>query len=233
MTDLVRAALADVQDLPRHVEARAILLSGACGVFGSPGAWAVRNEAPGGAVVVLVGAPEERVVRAALCDRAGRELLAPAELEGTLRGWFPDWRHEGAVLYELEGSPAEVARDEDVRVLTASDSLAHLETELREEMESARANRDVHALFADDLPVSFAYSYWRTEGLFDISIDTAETHRRRGFAARAARALIHAELELGRRPVWGAMDSNEASHALARRLGFVPCDRLWSAAPVS
>lgn len=228
MTDLVRAALADVEDLPRHIEGRAILLSGRCGVFGEPGAWAIRNEAPDGSVVVLVGNPSERVVREALSDREGRELLAAAELEPHLRRWFPEWRHEGAVLYGLETPPLASAPDPDVRLLSRSDSLEHLDDELRDELESAR---DVHACFADGLAVSFAYSYWRTEGLFDVSIDTAEPHRRRGHAARAVSALIRAETSAGRRPVWGAMDTNEASHALAKRLGFRPCDRLWSAAP--
>ena len=39
--------------------------------------------------------------------------------------------------------------------------------------------------------------------------------------------LIVDRMLRGLRPVWIAVKSNEASHGLARRLGFEPVDLLW------
>ena len=74
----------------------------------------------------------------------------------------------------------------------------------------------------DGRPVSFCYPVWRTETLWDVSIDTLESHRRRGFAAHVAGFMIDRMLEDGREPVWGAMASNEATLRLGRGLGFTP-----------
>jgi RimJ/RimL family protein N-acetyltransferase len=77
------------------------------------------------------------------------------------------------------------------------------------------------AVWADGRPVSFCYPVWQTETLWDVSIETLETYRRRGFAARAARTMIRHMRQTGRAPVWGALDTNVASRALAAKLGFV------------
>ena len=77
------------------------------------------------------------------------------------------------------------------------------------------------AVWADGRPVAFCYPVWQTETQWDVSIDTLAPYRRRGLGARAARTLIRHMRGMGRAPVWGALESNSASRALAARLGFL------------
>ena len=51
--------------------------------------------------------------------------------------------------------------------------------------------------------------------------------RNQGLGRAAAMGLIVDRMLRGLRPVWSAVKSNEASHGLARRLGFEPVDLLW------
>ena len=82
------------------------------------------------------------------------------------------------------------------------------------------------AAWQDGLPVAFCYPVVQTETLWDVSIDTLEGYRHRGLGTRAARRMITRLLEFGKWPVWGALESNQASRALAARLGFIEADRL-------
>jgi RimJ/RimL family protein N-acetyltransferase len=84
------------------------------------------------------------------------------------------------------------------------------------------------AAFVGSVPVSFCYVASETEGLWDVSIDTLEEHRRQGHAARCAASLIrHMRHTSGKEPVWGALESNAASMGLAAKLSFVPVDRVF------
>jgi predicted GNAT family acetyltransferase len=83
------------------------------------------------------------------------------------------------------------------------------------------------AAFDDTLPVAFAYVASETEALWDVSIETIESHRRRGYAAAAVVSLMHLMKQRGKTAVWGALASNSGSKALARWLGFVEVDTLW------
>jgi GNAT superfamily N-acetyltransferase len=91
-------------------------------------------------------------------------------------------------------------------------------------MTHAREMAPVAIASVDDLPVSFCYPVWRTESLWDVSIDTIEQQRRRGLAAHVVRAMIADLRQQGLQPIWGALESNGASLRLAARLGFVPVD---------
>jgi RimJ/RimL family protein N-acetyltransferase len=77
------------------------------------------------------------------------------------------------------------------------------------------------AVWAEGRPVSFCYPVWQTETLWDVSIQTLEPFQRRGLGARAARTLIRHMRASGRAPVWGALETNVPSRALAARLGFL------------
>jgi RimJ/RimL family protein N-acetyltransferase len=74
--------------------------------------------------------------------------------------------------------------------------------------------------------VSFCYAASVTETLWDISIDTLDEYRGQGHAALAVAFMVRRMARQGKRPVWGAEESNTASMALARKLGFEPVDRL-------
>lgn len=75
--------------------------------------------------------------------------------------------------------------------------------------------------------VSFCHAEVQTETLWDVSIDTLEDHRRKGYAEKAVTHLAEHMLdERNKRPVWGALETNEASLRLAAKLGFRPVDEL-------
>jgi GNAT superfamily N-acetyltransferase len=122
--------------------------------------------------------------------------------------------------------PLPRADEVPLRLLRPDDPLDHLPSGLRFEIEHARAIAPVAVALADGRPVSFCYPCWVTETLWDVSIDTLDGYRRRGLAARAVGFMIARMRESGREPVWGAMESNVASLALARALAFVPVDEI-------
>jgi GNAT superfamily N-acetyltransferase len=84
----------------------------------------------------------------------------------------------------------------------------------------------VGVVIIDGTAASFCYPVWRTETLWDISIDTLEEHRGRALGSHAVRFMIELLRRDGREPVWGALESNGASLRLAAKLGFQPVDAL-------
>jgi len=101
--------------------------------------------------------------------------------------------------------------------------LGHLPGELRQEMGiDYVTTRPMVAARVDGRVAAFCYAPFVTEGLWDVAVDTLEPYRRRGLAAACFRRLAAHLAEQGRRPVWGALDSNLPSLRLAERLGFVP-----------
>ena len=134
---------------------------------------------------------------------------------------------ERAVMHRLP-APTRQGPSSDIliRLLGPGDRLAHLPPGLRFEIRHARETVPVTVAVADGLPASFCYPCWLTETLWDVSIDTLASHRRRGLAACAARFMIDHMRENGREPVWGAVESNGASLGLARAIGFVSVDEI-------
>jgi len=65
-----------------------------------------------------------------------------------------------------------------------------------------------------------------TETLCDISIDTLEAYRGRGFAAPCIAYMVALMRERKKEPMWSALESNRASRRLAAKLGFVEVDRM-------
>ncbi len=78
-----------------------------------------------------------------------------------------------------------------------------------------------YAVIRDGEVVSRCHSVMMGAGEAEISIETAEPHRRQGLAIRAACAYIERCLEVGLRPAWSNWAYNAPSRALAQRLGFV------------
>jgi hypothetical protein len=217
------AALPAVPDAPRLVEARGMILAGRGHVTGEAGGLVIHCDEE--RLAVSVGCPDDALV-VSVASRAapGWVWLAPPEdrerHERLLRGW----RGEIAIVH----TPT---RDfpppgPGVRPLAAEDPMHHVPLELRDELEAARRRSRVFAAFVGAIPVAFAYAPWATERWFDVAVDTLAPWRRRGHAAACALALFAAEGAAHRRPVWGAVESNAASLALARALGFVAVDRL-------
>jgi hypothetical protein len=132
------------------------------------------------------------------------------------------WAPERVLFHRLPGLAAPHVDDGRVRLLRADDPLDHLPSGLRYEIAHARERSPIAVAMDGATAVSFCYACWITDLLWDLSIDTLEAFRRRGLAGRAARFLIAQMSDTGRNPVWAALESNAASLALGRKLGFVP-----------
>ncbi len=230
--DLVRL----LPDVPRYLEIRAILLSGRCEIFGFGRDVIVMSEEA--ALAGVIGRPRPASLKHAF-SRTSRSLTVLAEIEARdlLQDALPEWQWEVATISITDGPPADEAKtprqagqDEigqgEVRLLRREDHLDHLDPSLRQEILHAKDQREIWAGFESSNAVCFAYSPWETETLADISIDTWEPFRGRGWATATVQALVRAIYRRGKTPVWGAVQSNEASHRLALRLGFRPVDQL-------
>ena len=217
-------------DLPRLVETRAILLSGAWEVLGDTdgGDYVVRSlETP---LAAVVGRPSAGPLRETVARDDVTEILCGEDAVRCTAAALPGWQADPATIHVLGTARAALpAGTLDVRLVGAEEplSLAHLPAELRQELESTRGHSPLAVGFVDGRAVSFACAPWQTETLFDLSIDTLEPFRGRGLAAAAAALLIDAVSRTGRQPVWGALEDNGPSMRLAARLGFVPVDRLF------
>lgn len=216
-----------IPDLPRYVEARAYLLSGEGSLFGD-GAGAV-IASPDRTSFSVLGTPYSSALDEALRDR-GRdaEVFGGGDSRESLEQYFAD-AGELATLHWLHGSrfrPMQLREPAKVEVLADSRRIGHVTGDLRDELEDALANGPVAATCVDGMPVSFCYGT-ESETWWDVAIDTLEPFRRRGLAAAAFERMMELMTDRGKQPVWGALESNIASMKLAKRLGFVPCDRLW------
>lgn len=187
-------------------------------------------------LVCIVGLPDEDVVDEALesVEDAAEPLPVLAVTEATathVARVLDGWPCEAVLIHTRPGPVPRVSDGIDVRWLEPShavdpDLLTHVPAGLREEILDAAAHTPVACAWFDGRPAAFCHAPWLTEGWFDISIDTLEPYRRRGLGLACAEALIGLHEASGRRPVWGAVESNEASRALAARLGFAPIARL-------
>ncbi|MGC9347402.1 MAG: GNAT family N-acetyltransferase [Anaerolineae bacterium] len=77
------------------------------------------------------------------------------------------------------------------------------------------------AVVHGDEVVSRCHTVFVGKGEAEISIETQESHRRRGLAALTANAFIEQCAERGLKPAWSCWSDNKPSVALAEHLGFV------------
>jgi GNAT superfamily N-acetyltransferase len=228
MTDLSSEALARLlPDLPRWVEVRSMLLARqgfALGLTAGPPPAFVALEPDG--LAIVVGRPPHDVIRIAAARV--REVLAPPEEAEWVGAALPHWRGEAAAIHTLDSDlrlptvPRGIVRE-----IQAAELEALPDRPLREELLSeAAAGTRIVAAFAGEIPVAFCYAGSVTEQWWDISIDTLEPYRRMGYAALCVAFRIREMALLGKRPVWGAVESNVASLGLAARLGFRRVDTL-------
>jgi hypothetical protein len=214
-------------DEPRWVEANALLASGEAWVAAAGRGHLIGHD-PARLMVATGDADPIDVVRE-VTARDGWTLLAAAERDDlrsalVIRGWWVEAAH----LLTLPD--ASILPDDDGAAPLPDDAaLDHLPPPLAAEIAMARRRTTVWTAVVDDAPVSFAYAPWRSQRWFDVSVDTVAGFRQLGLATRVAAAMIRAERAAGREPVWGAVESNDASLRLAARLGFVEVDALWVA----
>lgn len=229
--------LALVPDEPRWVDYRGLLLSGRCRVSaGDDPARGFALRALDEAFAAVWGEPDGEAIRAAVAGGGSLEdvLVAPGPGAERVAAALPGWRPQRVILHVLAGEPPEVEAPPgcDLALLApesppVAPDLAGLPPAMRSEVAGLLAR--VQPLMVARVPpghagriVSTCSAALETETLWDVSIATVPTHRRRGLAAACFAALARWMLAgRGKRPVWGADEGNAASLALAARLGFV------------
>src|SRR5262245_29306211 len=219
-------------DLPRWVAPRGLLLDRRCDVLLGP-----EGKRGAGYLVLERGNPEafavHRPVASLVAQLSGLpapapSILAPIESAEPWRALLPGWREQPAVVH-VHPAPGTLPKPtHETRYLTLEDveTLEDLPSGLADELRRALAHGPVAAAFDGAQAVSFCHAPYRTENWFDLSIDTLESHRRSGYATSAAAHLIHDMLDKGKKPVWGALDADTASIAMAKKYGFRAVDRM-------
>ncbi len=225
MTPRKLAAL--LPDIPRWVEARDLLLGGRCELFGtSESAFAVRDPDTGS--VVVVGAPALEVISAATENVGGGNLVCLQEHAAWVSKALPGWTSTRCMIHVLTHPEAlPEASNADVRFLEPSliPQLA-IDEELRGELESGAQGSKIAAARVDNQPAAFCYAGSITESLWDVSIDTVASHRRKGLAGHCAAFMVRHMWQQGRDPVWQSDAANPASWKLAAKLGFRLVDEM-------
>jgi len=249
--DLRALALTRVPDEPRWIDTRGMLLSGRASVIGHstsagiiPGAIVVVADS---ALASIIDRPEPHAIADVVASLPGDvNVLAQMENADDVSRALPTWKRHRAIIHVLRGVPSwHSTSDPNTRVFTQASAprFDHVPGSLSRELLDALNGRTISrfvpgavppagahishvtvpmaAAWADGRPVAFCYPVWQTETLWDVSIETLEPYRGRGLGASAARTLIQHMRRTGRAPVWGALETNTASRALAARLGFV------------
>lgn len=235
ISDRLARALPDV---PRWVETRSMLLSGRCEVFGLEEgedlSFVVRDAED--VLISVVGRPgSDAIERAVAREWEGDVVIAPPENGSHVAAALPGWRAVLATQHllgytdRLPRVPAGSVRWLEEWELEVVDGLP---PDLLYELRLAARRSPIATALDEGRPVSFCYAAARTEGLWDISIDTLEEYRNRGHAARCVAYMVEHMGEKGKQPVWGAEEWNRASLGLAAKLGFVPVDELIVFHPV-
>jgi GNAT superfamily N-acetyltransferase len=222
-------------DLPRWVEARALLLQGSGEIYGfqeQPGL-AVGLRDPETQSIFIIGAPAEKAIRTALERNAGGgELIASLE-QTWLADSLPGWTRTRIIVHRLV-QPQRLTEVPPGMVGFLDPAVLHqlpIEDELVKELQSGAKHSVIAATFVDRQPVSFCYAGAITESLWDISIDTLPEYRRKGYAALCVTHMIYYMEGQGKQPVWQAVEENPASYRLAQKLGFMAVDELMLFTP--
>jgi GNAT superfamily N-acetyltransferase len=175
----------------------------------------------------VIGHPSKRVIREALARvPTDFDLIVQLESAAGARRALPGWQALPVTVHRLPAGhePASL-REPGVEVLApaGAELLDRLPPAARREARLATAVA-VRAL--GERPVSWCQATAVTETLWDVGVETLPAHRRRGHASACFGALASHMAAQGRRPVWGAEESNSPSLSLARKLGFEPVARL-------
>jgi len=226
MDELKLHYLKTLLDTPQFVETRDLLLWKGSSIIDSQSGdgfvvWSKDDEF--GAIVGNVHA--DAIIKVvSICP----ELLAFAENIDEVKKLLTGFKIEQASIFTAANSipePKHICKIIDIDDIA---QMNHLSDDLKEELLDLEDDTPtIVATFDDDLAVAFAYVASESETLWDISIDTIENHRRKGFAASAVYSLMAIMQSKNKTAVWGALHSNIASLNLAKKLGFVEVDTLW------
>jgi L-amino acid N-acyltransferase YncA len=231
LTNLGTDVLTALPDLPRWVEARGLLLSHRGFVLDTPDGCRMVCSRSDHLVVPTTIELSPLLESAATREVPGASILIQDVMLPAARYHLPDWTAEAVTLYTLPDVRARAwpvppwpTAPVSIEQIESAEGLPH---DLRAELAAAAAHTPVWGASAEGQLGAFAYAAQTTEHWFDVSVDTLVPLRNRGLGRSVATALIVDHLLRGLHPVWGAVESNEPSHRLARSLGFEAVDMLW------
>lgn len=227
MDRLKQRYLKELSDIPRWVETRALLAWEGSSIIASRDGdgfvvWS-KNDNIGS----IVGNIDLTSTIQAANDCS--ELLAFPENIHIVQQQLGDFQAERATIFQAPNSfPTSLAHSCKLLGIPDIASMSHIPDGLKDELLSLEEDNPLlMAAFEGCLPVAFAYVASETDTLWDVSIDTLESYRRKGYATSAIYALMKRMKDKGKSAVWGAVRGNVASLNLAHKLGFVAVDELW------
>jgi len=228
-----RKIIQELPDIPRWIYARWIILTGDGRVYARDGLETSASiiQHPTNGLTCIIGEPDADLVLRAI-EAGGEQLriLTSVDNYRYIENIVPGWELSPVTIHILPHRAHRITTDVySVRFLDADEisSAQHVPDELKSELMDAKRRSPIAALFVDGIPVSFCYVAADTETLWDISIDTLAEYRNKGYAAQTATYMINFMNKKGKRPVWGAEESNPASIKLALKLGFKVIDQLY------
>lgn len=225
--------LQQLPDIPRWIYARWMILSGQARIYADEKAGTSSSiiQHPTNGLTCVIGKPGTELVHRALSEEGlAVRIITYVDNDRYIENLIPGWTRSPAYLHLLENTVPEINHSgQSIRFLESDDisEAIHIPDELRREYLDAMLHSPVAALFIDNKPVSFCYAAAESESLWDISVDTLEDYRNRGYALLTVSFMIEHMSEKGKRPVWGAEESNHPSKRLAQKLGFKPVDTIF------
>lgn len=106
-------------------------------------------------------------------------------------------------------------------ILVTDDNADFLRPLLAAWVPDTRLCQPMFALIVDDSAVAVCASVRRTSDAHEAGVDTAPSHRGRGYAPRVVSAWARAVRDMGRVPLYSTSWKNEASRAVARKLALI------------
>ena len=115
--------------------------------------------------------------------------------------------------------PADLPRTD--AILVTPDNARVLEPLLAPWLPDVTASAPLFAATVDGQAVSVCGSVRRTDFAHEAGVETVPDYRGRGYAAHVVTAWARAVREMGRVPLYSTSWKNEASRAVARKLGLI------------
>lgn len=223
----MRNPACDLPDLPRWVDARATVLSGACDILGMPGEQSCIIRSLRWPMATVVGKPSTELLLRAI-DIVGDqiELVVMPDDASHVQRVLRYWREEPATVHtrptELDEPKASV---NGVRIYDpwSSRSKPGFTDAIKQALHAAEV---VAARRVNGKVTAVCHTDAITEQWWDVGVETVESHRRQGHSRACFAAMNSHMLERGKRPVWIALDRNVPSMRMAASLGFQPVDEL-------
>ena len=181
----------------------------------------------------IVGPPDGLLLEA-LVRGAPRSpiVFAAGETAACIASLRPEWSSEPVYLHQGASPLPEVPCNPDspitlsITEAPAPLDLDHMPVELHQPLRLALQSQPVAVAYDAGLPVSFCYAFWQGGGMWDVSVDTHPSHRRRGLARATVSRLIEYQRLRGLEPCWGVPASDPRGRSLVASLGFAKTHEL-------